>query len=39
LLQRTFEQAALAGRRNLSVADVQGALDALPWLARVASCA
>jgi len=38
LLQRAFEQAALAGRRNLSVGDVQGALDALPWLARAGPC-
>lgn len=34
LLQRAMEQAALANRRIVSTADVQLALDALPWLAR-----
>lgn len=34
LLQRAMEQAALANRRVVSIADVQLALDALPWLAR-----
>jgi hypothetical protein len=34
LLQRAMEQAALANRRVVSTADVQLALDALPWLAR-----
>jgi general secretion pathway protein A len=35
LLLRAMEQAALAGRRNVTQADVQTALDALPWLARL----
>lgn len=35
LLQRAMEQAAMANRRNVTCADVQLALDALPWLARV----
>lgn len=35
LLQRAMEQAALANRRVVTSADVQSALDALPWLARV----
>ena len=35
LLQRAMEQAALANRRVVTPADVQSALDALPWLARV----
>lgn len=35
LLQRAMEQAALANRRVVTSADVQLALDALPWLARV----
>ncbi len=34
LLQRALEQAALAQRRNLTAADVQAALDNLPWIAR-----
>ncbi len=35
LLMRAMEQAALASRRNVTQADVQQALDALPWLARL----
>lgn len=34
LLQRAMEQAAMANRRVVTSADVQLALDALPWLAR-----
>jgi general secretion pathway protein A len=34
LLQRAMEQAAMANRRAVTAADVQLALDALPWLAR-----
>jgi len=34
LLQRAMEQAAMANRRAVTSADVQLALDALPWLAR-----
>jgi type II secretory pathway predicted ATPase ExeA len=34
LLQRAMEQAATANRRVVTSADVQLALDALPWLAR-----
>jgi type II secretory pathway predicted ATPase ExeA len=34
LLQRAMEQAASANRRVVTSADVQRALDALPWLAR-----
>lgn len=34
LLQRAMEQAALANRRVVTSADVQVALDALPWLGR-----
>jgi type II secretory pathway predicted ATPase ExeA len=34
LLQRAMEQAALATRRTVTTADVQAALDTLPWLAR-----
>jgi hypothetical protein len=34
LLQRAMEQAALANRRVVTSADVQIALDALPWLGR-----
>jgi general secretion pathway protein A len=34
LLQRSMEQAAMAQRRNVTTADVQAALDLLPWLAR-----
>lgn len=34
LLQRAMEQAALSNRRVVTSADVQLALDALPWLAR-----
>ena len=35
LLQRAMERAAMANRRVVTSADVQLALDALPWLARV----
>ena len=35
LLQRAMEEAASANRRAVTSADVQRALDALPWLARV----
>lgn len=35
LLLRSIEQAALAQRRDVTAADVQAALDALPWLGRV----
>jgi type II secretory pathway predicted ATPase ExeA len=35
LLLRSLEQAAAANRRQVTAADVQAALDALPWLARV----
>jgi hypothetical protein len=35
LLQRAMEQAALANRRVVTSADVQVALDALPWLGRL----
>jgi general secretion pathway protein A len=34
LLQRSMEQAALSNRRNVTSADVQLALDTLPWLTR-----
>ena len=34
LLQRSMEQAALSNRRVVTSADVQIALDALPWLTR-----
>ncbi len=34
LLQRAMEQAALANRRVVTSADVQVALEALPWLGR-----
>jgi histone H3/H4 len=34
LLQRAMEQAALSNRRTVTSADVQLALDALPWLTR-----
>ena len=34
LLQRAMEQAAQGARRLITTADVQAALDALPWLAR-----
>jgi hypothetical protein len=34
LLQRSFESAAVAGRRQLLAADVQAALDLLPWIAH-----
>ncbi len=34
LLQRAMEQAAMANRRVVTSADVQVALDALPWLTR-----
>jgi len=36
LLQRSLEQAALANRRQVTLTDVQGALDRLPWIARLA---
>ena len=36
LLQRSLEQAALANRRPVTLTDVQGALDRLPWIARLA---
>ena len=35
LLQRSMEQAALGNRRTVTTADVQIALDALPWLTRL----
>lgn len=35
LLQRSIEQAAIAQRRNVTSTDVQAALDALPWVARL----
>jgi type II secretory pathway predicted ATPase ExeA len=35
LLQRAMEQAAMANRRVVTCADVQLALDALPWIARI----
>jgi type II secretory pathway predicted ATPase ExeA len=34
LLQRAMEQAAIAGRRAVTTADLHAALDALPWLSR-----
>jgi type II secretory pathway predicted ATPase ExeA len=34
LLQRSMEQAALANRRAVTTADVQAALDQLPWISR-----
>lgn len=34
LLQRSMEQAAIAGRRAITTADLHAALDALPWLSR-----
>ncbi len=34
LLQRALESAAAAQRRSVSAADVQSALDTLPWVAR-----
>jgi hypothetical protein len=34
LLQRSMEQAAFANRRNVTNADVQAAIDALPWIIR-----
>jgi type II secretory pathway predicted ATPase ExeA len=37
LIQRSMEQAAFANRRTVTNADVQAALDALPWLARLKS--
>jgi type II secretory pathway predicted ATPase ExeA len=36
LLQRTLEITAAAGRRQVSAADVQAALDTLPWILRLA---
>jgi type II secretory pathway predicted ATPase ExeA len=39
LLQRAMERAARANRRNVTAADVQAALDELPWLARAALAA
>lgn len=35
LLQRSMEQAALTMRRSVSKADVQAALDTIPWIARI----
>jgi len=35
LLQRALEQAAMANRRQVTPADVQQALDQLPWLSRL----
>lgn len=35
LLQRSMEQAAMDNRRTVANTDVQAALDALPWLARI----
>jgi len=37
LLQRTLEIAATAGRRQVSAADVQAALDTVPWIVRLAA--
>ena len=37
LLQRTLEIAATAGRRQVSAADVQAALDTVPWVVRLAA--
>jgi type II secretory pathway predicted ATPase ExeA len=37
LLQRSLENAALAGRRQVVPADVQNALDTLPWVMPAAS--
>ena len=37
LLQRALETAAAANRRSVNIADVQAALDTLPWVARVAA--
>jgi type II secretory pathway predicted ATPase ExeA len=37
LLQRSMEQAAVANRRVVLAADLQAALDTLPWLARARS--
>ncbi|HYV31396.1 MAG TPA: AAA family ATPase [Candidatus Binatia bacterium] len=37
LLQRTLEIAATAGRRQVSPAEVQSALDTVPWVARLAT--
>jgi type II secretory pathway predicted ATPase ExeA len=34
LMQRSMEQAATAGRRAVTTADLHAALDALPWLSR-----
>jgi len=34
LLQRAMETAAQSQRRNVSAADIQSALDTLPWIAR-----
>ena len=34
-----MENAAIAGRRPVTAADVQAGLDALPWLARLRSAA
>ena len=36
LLQRTLEIAAAANRRQVGAADVQAALDTLPWIVRLA---
>ena len=35
LLQRSMEQAAIGARRNVTLTDVQAALDALPWVAQL----
>lgn len=35
LLQRSLESAAQAGRRQIACADVQAALDTLPWIVRL----
>jgi type II secretory pathway predicted ATPase ExeA len=35
LLQRSLESAALADRRQIAPADVQAALDTLPWIVRL----
>lgn len=35
LLQRGLESAALAGRRQITLSDIQAALDTLPWIARL----
>ena len=37
LLQRSLEVAAIAQRRQVTRADVQAALDTLPWLTRASA--